>query len=411
LDRLIFMALIACGANVLRKRRVSLAQVVRENRCLTLYFVYCFLAIFWSDFAFVSFKRWIKTIGEPIMVLVVVTEPDPAEAISRLMKRMAYLLMPYSIMLIKYFPEIGTRYSQWGGRENMGASAGKNTLGYLCLVLGLFLFSHFLTVLKLNKTKFRRNELFLTIILLLMVWWNLNASDSSTSLMSLLLGISTMLFLGRRFVSQRYLSFYLFTIVAVYVAADVTFDLSTIVLRALGRDATLTGRTDLWEDLLAMKIDPIFGVGFESFWLGDRLKYLWSIHWWQPNEAHNGYLETYLNLGMVGVSLAISLIISTYRKGRATLFRDFEYGRLRLGFLTAFVVFNWTEAAFRALHLMFLAFYMVAVDYQGAGKRYSSLAARGASPDVSALTQRDPIRPRAAALRPGAAALRPKPSA
>ena len=100
-DATFFFVLIASGFYVLSKRHVSLTSVLSNNRWLAIFFLYCFLSITWSDFPFVAFKRWIKIVGHPIMVLVLLTEPDPEEAIIRLMKRCAYLVLPLSILFIK----------------------------------------------------------------------------------------------------------------------------------------------------------------------------------------------------------------------------------------------------------------------------------------------------------------------
>src|SRR5207244_3255972 len=43
------------------------------------------------------------------------------------------------------------------------------------------------------------------------------------------------------------------------------------LVQAMGRDTTLTGRTAFWDKVLDMTVDPLFGAGFESFWLGERL--------------------------------------------------------------------------------------------------------------------------------------------
>jgi len=59
----------------------------------------------------------------------------------------------------------------------------------------------------------------------------------------------------------------------------------------------------------------------------------------------------------------IGLIIATYRKARLELLRNFEFGRLRLAFLAAVVVYNWTEATFKALHPIWFVFYIIALDY------------------------------------------------
>ena len=79
------------------------------------FIVYCLLSILWSDFPFVSFKRWIKVLGHPIMVLVIFTEPDPKEALVRLMKRCAYIVLPVSILWMKYYPNLGRTCHRLGG--------------------------------------------------------------------------------------------------------------------------------------------------------------------------------------------------------------------------------------------------------------------------------------------------------
>jgi O-antigen ligase len=379
IDRVIFLGLIVGGFFVLKNRHVRLSEVLRNNVWLTIYFFYCFVAIFWSDYQFVSFKRWFKTFGEPIMVLIIFSEPDPAEALTRLMKRAAYILMPFSIMLIKYFPETGRGFSQWGGAVNVGVTLDKNMLGADCLVLGFFLFCHLLTTLNLEKSRVRRNELLLTGFLLWMVWWTLIESASSTALMALVVGMVAVWTLGRGFVVKRFVGVYIVLGVAALVAADAAFGLFDVLVGLLGEDSTLTGRTELWDYLLAMKTNPAFGVGFESFWLGERLDSIQKVLRWRPNEAHNGYLETYLQLGLVGLGILLSLIIATYRKSRRALQQAFESGRMRLSFLAAVVVYNWTESSFRTLHVVLLGFYLIALDYTSP-KAASGVAIGGTRP-------------------------------
>jgi O-antigen ligase len=130
-----------------------------------------------------------------------------------------------------------------------------------------------------------------------------------------------------------------------------------------GHESTIVGRAELWRECLALHTNPIFGVGFESFWLGDRAKLLQDERFWQLNEAHNGYLETYLNLGVLGLLMLIGVIIATFRKIRLDLLRDSQWGGVELGFLVAALFHNWTESSFRGLGLVWFVFYIIAMNY------------------------------------------------
>ena len=363
-DATVYFALIVAGLCVLKKRQINLGEILRNNRLLAAFLIYCLVSIFWSDFPLVSFKRWIKILGHPIMALIIFTEPDPEEALVRLMKRCAYVLVPVSILFIKYFPQWGRGFEQWTGMaDNTGITTNKNDLGCDCLIFGFFFFWCFLKTWNREKSPVRRNELLLCGGFLIMTLWLLKAAHSSTSLVSLGIAMSLILFLGLRFVNKKRVGAYVVTGVVVIVLAEAAFGISSLALQVLGKDPTLTDRTLLWHEVLKIPINPVFGAGFESFWLGDRLKKLWDIYWWHPIQAHNGYLETYLNLGLVGLALMIGLIVSTFRKGSRMLLENFEFARFRLGFLAAFVFYNWTEAAIKALHPVWFVFFLIAMDY------------------------------------------------
>ena len=364
LDRLVFLGLILAGISVLRQRHVTLTKCVRHNRWLTIFIVYCFIAIVWSDFPFVAFKRWIKILGHPIMVLVLFSEPDPQEAITRLLKRCAYVLLPMSVLFIKYFPEYGRGFDSWSGLPmNMGVTLNKNSLGLLCMIVGFFYVWHLLKLFKAVKSKTSRNELRLTLLFLAMTGWLLWMANSQTSLVSLLTGVFVLVFLGWRWVNKRTVGAYFISGIVVLGVAEMAFGLSATVLKLLGRNPTLTDRTEIWHDVLNVPINPILGAGFESFWMGDRLTSLWEKWPHQPNQAHNGYIETYLNLGLLGLFILLALLVATYCRASRELLWNFPFGRFRMGFLVAVIVYNWTEASFKALHPVWFVFYIIALDY------------------------------------------------
>src|SRR5688572_11265788 len=205
LDRIVFLSLQVAGLFVLVRRRISWSTVASRNVWMIVFLTYCGLAILWSDFPFVAFKRWFKVIGLPIMALIVATEPDPREAVTRLLKRAAYVLVPFSILLIKYYPELGRHFSEWtGAASNTGVTTNKNELGYVCMILGLFFCWHLLVLLRRRRGRERRNEVVLTVGFLVMIGWLLFMASSATSIVSLILGVSIVVFFGLRSIDPRH---------------------------------------------------------------------------------------------------------------------------------------------------------------------------------------------------------------
>ncbi len=364
LDACFYFMLIIVGFCVLVKRQVRLSEVISNNKWLIVFLLYCFISIAWSDFPFIAFKRWLKILGHPIMVLIVLTEPDPKEALVRLMKRCAYVIVPVSILFIKYYPELGRGFSPWGGATNNGIAADKNMLGAGCLILGYFFFWYLLQTWQSNRSTWRRNELRLIAGFLLGIWWLFSHAHSATSFTCLIIGMLVVVFVGIRSVNKNFVGTYMLAALVLLVVAELTVGISGRMSENLGRGSELSGRTLLWARLLDMDTNPILGTGFESFWLGEKPEqWLKGLFFFIPNEAHNGYLETYLTLGLVGVFLMVGLFVATFFKIRLDLFQNFEWGRYRLGLLAALILYNWTEAAFKTLNPLWFLFYLIAMDY------------------------------------------------
>lgn len=364
IDAFVYFSLIIAGFIVLTKRGVNLPQFASYNGWIVFFLCYCLVAVVWSDFPFVAFKRWIKVLGHPIMALIILTEPDWKQALATVMKRSAYVLLPVSILFIKYYPEWGRSFDQYSGQAtNTGITMGKNALGCDCIILGFFLLWYLLRVWKEDRSKTRRNELILICGLLLMDGYLLRKAHSATAVVSLLAAVATGAVLGRRIINKRLIGLYVVAAIVLILIGQATFGLIDSVIELTQHESTLSGRQNLWGELLAMDTSPILGVGFESFWLGDRLATVQANHWWHPTQAHNGYLEIYLDLGAVGVFFLLCTLISVFQKVRPKLLTDFDFGRARLSFLVAVILYNWTEATFKGLHPMWFAFYIVALDY------------------------------------------------
>ncbi|PYV66592.1 MAG: hypothetical protein DMG97_29175, partial [Acidobacteria bacterium] len=108
-------------------------------------------------------------------------------------------------------------------------------------------------------------------------------------------------------------------------------------------------RTHIWEVLLSVPINPVLGTGYQSFWLGPRAEWVWArLGGDNVLEAHNGYLQIYLELGLIGLFLLCMFLIATYRKIGKRLQPLTPLGSLGLGLWTLLLFYNVTEAAFGA---------------------------------------------------------------
>jgi len=107
IDMMIFLSLIVGGVMVLMRRRVNWSTLFTNNTWLFVFFLYCGLSVAWSDYPFVGFKRWIKDLGNLVMVLVILSEKDPVQAVKSVFLRCAFLLLPLSVLFIKYYAEFG----------------------------------------------------------------------------------------------------------------------------------------------------------------------------------------------------------------------------------------------------------------------------------------------------------------
>ncbi|MGH1483825.1 MAG: O-antigen ligase family protein [Geminicoccales bacterium] len=85
-----------------------------------------------------------------------------------------------------------------------------------------------------------------------------------------------------------------------------------LILEALGRDATLTGRTEIWQYSLQYAVErPFSGYGYDAFWNGDLSPGAQYSKYWGTPHSHNGWLEIMIALGMPAAAIMFGIIIVT----------------------------------------------------------------------------------------------------
>lgn len=350
-DAASYGVLVLAGVLVLNRRAQRLKTLLPPNWPVLLFFFYCLLSLSWSDDPPVAFKRWIKAIGDLIVVLLLLTEEDHEGAIRRMYVGVGAVMLPLSVLFILYYPSMGVNYDPLD-RITMytGVATFKNLLGITCMACGLVSLWSFIAALKDRSDPGRKQHLFAYGTLVLLALGLVLRANSMTSFSSFVLAGMVMVACSFRWVQRRPVVILSMIAFVVGMAAFALFlDTGGGMLQELGRNSTLTGRTTIWRAVLAQKINPLLGAGFESFWMGDRLQSVWTMSQYGIQEAHDGYLEVYLNLGWVGLVFLATMMATGYRNGMKLLRRDPEAGVLRLTLLTAAIVFGFTEAGFRML--------------------------------------------------------------
>jgi O-antigen ligase len=380
-DALVFFVILAVGTVVLFRRKTRTTALLKASLPVLLYFVYCLVSVSWSPYPGVAFKRWIKAIGDLVMVLVVVTEADPIAAFRRLFSRVGFILLPTSVLFIRY-SELGRGYDPDGNYMNTGVTTNKNTLGVITFVVSLGTLWTVRMLLRSRRQPHRGRRLLAQCILLAFGVALLAMANSATSVACF--GLGTLLILATGLSSIRHRPNAVHSLVlTILLVGGLTMFLGGEgrVLHALGRQTNLTGRTDIWKAVIPLVPNRLIGAGFESFWIGPSMEKLWlSLSNWMGiehlNEAHNGYIEVYLNLGWVGVCLMAWILISGYRQAVSAFRRNSDLGSLLLAYVATAAIYNVTEAGFRMLAPIWI-FLLLAVV--AAGGTAAGLVRSGAS--------------------------------
>jgi exopolysaccharide production protein ExoQ len=373
LDAAVFEALLAAGIIVSFLRRDRTITLLKASGPVLIYFFYCMLSTLWSPFHGPAFKRWIKDVGDLVMVLIIVTDAHPIAAIRRLYSRVGFILLPFSVVLIRY-TDLGRAYDPSGGPENVGVTTNKNALGLIVFLVSLGALWNIRALLKDKKAPNRTRHLVAQGTLLTFGIVLLQMAHCATAVACFVLGGGLMLASGLRAIRSRPSRIHMLCL-GVLLAGGLTllFGGESVVTGALGRQSNLTGRTDIWKASIAAADNPIFGTGFESFWNANATKVALGLRgYWQIYNlvsAHNGYIEVYLDLGWLGLGLIAFILISGYLRACTAFKRDREFGSLILTYIITAAFYSITETGFRLMapSWIFLLFAVVSANGVTAG--------------------------------------------
>ena len=360
LDRVFIIGLLCLGLFILGKRRFKWSIAIKENFWLILLIAYMLVSIIWSDIPYISFKRWSRELIAVVMAFLVLSEEDPRQAMQSLLRRTIYILIPFSLLLIKYFAEYGRQYDRWTGTVIwIGVTVQKNGLGRLCIIAAFFLIWTFVWRWQGRDVPVGKFQTFSEMIILIMTLYLLKGPPGvypATATVALAAGLTALICLlwmkkcGIHLGANTLVMIISF-IITIGIFTPMTSGLFlTDFAATLGRSETLTGRTEIWERLIPFfERHPILGWGFGSFWTPETMEVIFGV-----NEAHNGYLDVCLGLGVVGLLLTTICLLSWCRKAQRALAHDYDWASLCICYLLMAAIHNIGESSFDILgrHLM-----------------------------------------------------------
>lgn len=386
-DQILMTVLIVLGLLVLNSRAEQTKRILTRNKWVLVLFLDMALSVIWSNFPGISLKRCIRSMGALVMVLVVLTEQNPLGAMRVLLRRLYLVLIPFSIIAIKYFRHVGVLYN-WNGAEEewVGLTTDKNSLGQLAMCSGVF----YTWQIFQNWPK---KKLTLDLLLLILTFWLLRGSKNSHSSTAIIaFAVCATILFGLQFIRKRAARAKRIilgaTVVSMLLAPFVylvfeAFDTTpvTLALSATGRDFTFTDRTLLWADVLHnAERSPVVGVGIGAFWVGPIGYAMYPLDkWsgktpeWRPQQGHNGYIDVYVELGVIGVVLLLIIIGIGFAGALDDLQNQFALGSLRLVLLLSIIMNNMTETSFlKGTHDLWFLFLLVAINVPTATRQMRS---------------------------------------
>ena len=364
LDRVFYSVLICLSVIVVTRRGVSWGEVFRGNKGLLLFYAFLGLTILWATYPFPTFKRWTKEIGAIPVLLIIVTETNPIEAIKVVFTRCAFVIFTFSVLTIKYIPEISRDYNRHSGiAEIHGICQQKNSLGEAVMVFGLVVLWQLLDYRGDKLRDYLKSPVLQWGLTLLMGVWLLRQCDSKTSIIGLSVGAA--MFLTTKFHvlnRRRAIVWICLVAVPVFVLLDNLFHVSGPILNVLGRDATLTNRTEIWEATRAHPVDPIFGCGYLNFWdMVGPIKLGGSEV--ELKTAHNGYLEIFLDGGYLGILFLVIMLINAGKNHVRSFVQNHPGGVFAMAIFCMLLLTNISESVFARRGPLWSAFLMTTIGY------------------------------------------------
>lgn len=310
----VFLVVYAAGAMLLLTR-VRLRQILFLGTPLVLLAIWCLASTFWSVNPEGTARRLVALYGTIAIGVYAGVRFDLREFL-RLFTIAGAALLVVSVVVGAAFPGQGLDPE---GRLR-GVFSHKNFLSSICGITVLAV----LVRLGLKVDSNRSMKAWLVLLGLLAVFC-LVLSKSNGPVPALIAAVVALFLVHLARTSDgRFRAVLPLALIGAGVGAFVVVPLVGGA-EVLGKSSDLSGRTDIWQFAATMiERSPWFGYGYKVFWLGESAP---AAEFWKASRnfvphAHDGYLELTLDVGLIGLALYLSAVVSLAAKTTRILQRQ-----------------------------------------------------------------------------------------
>ncbi|OGF53199.1 MAG: hypothetical protein A2Z21_05555 [Candidatus Fraserbacteria bacterium RBG_16_55_9] len=309
-------------------------RAMLRDKLLLILMLIALISVFWSLAPEVTLRRSAALVATTLFAVYFAMRYTLKEQM-RLLAWALFIAAALSLFFALALPAYGVM-----GQVHEGAWRGiffhKNSLGRM-MTLGAILF----LFLALGTHRYRWitwGGFALSTVLLLF-----SASRSALVVLLTLLVLLPFFLRLRRHYTLTLLLLLLGVLVGGAMGTWVLMDSGDVLSEQQWAD-TLIGRTALWNAVFEKIGQHLWlGYGYHAFWLGwdGESASIWRQFSWEPPHAHNGFLDLWLNLGVLGlVAFALGFLALCLRAVRWVRLTSTAEGLWPLSYLTFLLLFN-----------------------------------------------------------------------
>jgi exopolysaccharide production protein ExoQ len=292
----------------------QLVNLLLDNYLFLLLGLLTISSALWSQFPKMSFESGVYQAMNIWFALYLAVRFRPQQQLA-LFQALGWVVVVASIALALFFPAYGRDQSMGitGLGTILGTWIGIFNHKNFCAIVVCFLLSASLYRVPPDSTSRQLRATFVVLALFLVV---MTRSHTGWVVAAVLFGYVTAMRILRKVHGRDRAALVVGSLVVFIAIGCIVARNYSALMVMFGKDATLTGRTDIWQAAFQSAAKrPLLGYGYQAFWhgvQGESANVVLTLGFIPPH-AHSGFLETWLELGVVGLLLFLTSIVQAFR--------------------------------------------------------------------------------------------------